>query len=810
MLKKFWNKSHFGKVVIVGLAAALAGVIFIVGFVLSIKMGAFGDLPTAADLKKIENNQAALVYSADGKILGKYFVQERTNIKYKDLSPDLVHALVATEDARFFEHDGVDYRAWARVFVKTLLLGNRSSGGGSTLTQQLAKNLFPRAGGSKLDLVASKIKEVIIARTIEDLYTKEEIINLYLNTVPFGDNSYGIQTASRKFFSCEPKDLSTQDAAVLIGMLKANYYYNPRVFPDHAFKRRNIVLSQMQKYNYLTLAQEDSLQRLPLKTKYRSFGQNTGIATYFREQLRRVVLAKLDSINEGFPKEQQYDLYRDGLKIYTTIDSRMQTLAEEAMKEHMVNLQKSFNQHWKGRTPWKGHPAVFERAKRNSQRYKSLLAAKASPEQIEQSFATPVNMEILTDDYEKKLVKMSPNDSIKHYLHFLNMGMVAMEPQTGDIKVYIGGVDHEHLKIDHASKYYKRQVGSTLKPLVYATALEQGAKACDYYPVAKQHYLNDAENGWHAVKPDENGAYPEDTWAPGNADGKYDGYYSMKGALTNSVNTVSVQVELEAGLDNVATYLKRFGISGIEKMENDEGQIPPSTVLGTPQVSIQEMVSAYSALANGGYKVSPRFLTKIVDGQGNVLYENEGAGRGDRIIKSATDHQILAMMKSVVNQGTGSRLRRVYGLNNELAGKTGTTQSNTDGWFMGVSPRLVVGTWVGNDEPAIRWRSTRLGQGANTALPIFGKFMQKMNRTPEFGLITKAQFPALTSYEVKAMNCADWVEELPNDNVVDTIKDLFKIDPIKQQERKERREEKAKTRKKKKRKGFFRKLFGKD
>ncbi|WP_338235980.1 transglycosylase domain-containing protein [Persicobacter diffluens] len=825
MLNSFLRLSVFGKIMVVLLCFFLAGCLSVVGFVWSVKWGTFGDLPVEQDLRKIENAQASLVYSEDGRILGKYFIQERSNIKYEDLSPDLVHALVATEDARFFEHDGVDYRAWGRVLVKTVILGQRSAGGGSTLTQQLAKNLFPRDGYGKLDLAASKIKEVLIARQIESIYSKEEIINLYLNTVPFGDNSYGIRTAARKFFSKEPKELSLQESAVLIGMLKANYYYNPRVFPERSKERRDVVISQMEKYGYLNAQQEDSLQQLPLEIKYRSTGENEGLATYFREQLKFEVKDILDSINQHLEAKDRYDLNRDGLKIHTTLNYRMQELAEEAMREHMSDLQKSFDAHWKGKKPWARHPEVFERAKRNSNRYKELKARNASKEEIEEAFNTPVSMEILTHEFKREKLVMTPNDSLSHFLHFLNMGMIAMEPRSGEVKVYIGGIDHRYLKINHAKDSYKRQVGSTIKPLVYATALDQGAKACNYYPAAKQYYLEDPKKGWLLAKlpstedleEGEEVEMPdlEDAWAPGNADGKYEGLYSMKGALTNSVNTVSVQVEMEAGLVTVGDYLEEFGLSGIER--DNEDRVPPSTVLGTPEVSIQEMVNAYAVLANGGYKVRPRYLTKIVDGLGNVIYEQAPAERGERVIKQSTDHQILAMMQNVVNNGTGGRLRYVYGLRNDLAGKTGTTQSNTDGWFMAMTPRLVVGTWVGNDEPAIRWRSTRLGQGANTALPVFGKFMQKLNKESAFRQITHSRFPSLTHYELQAMNCEDWIEEPETKSFNDVLKDIFKSDPIKKQERIQKREEKREPRepkdfrkhkRKKNRKKFFEKIFG--
>lgn len=743
-------------------------------FVFVVRQGYFGVLPAYGDLKNIQNNIASEIYSADGELLGKYFIQERTHTNKKDISPHLIHALIATEDVRFYEHKGIDYKSLGRVLVKSILLQKESSGGGSTITQQLAKNLYPRQNHGILTIPVNKVREALIARRLEKIYDKEQILELYLNTVSFGDNAFGIETAAERYFNIDPDELTLPQAALLVGMLKATYNYNPRLHPESAIARRNLVLSQMTKYGYLTPESADSLKAAPLDLKYTNKSHSEGLAAYFREYLRIELTRLLQQIEK--PDGGAYNVYTDGLKIYTTIDSRLQEYAEEAMREHMSQLHKTFVKHWNKRPlPWEVNNNILKDAVFRSERYKRLKAEGLVEEEIREEFDKKYPMKVFEWDGEKEIT-MSPLDSVKHYLKFLNAGFLAMDPKSGDIKVWVGGVNHKYFKYDHVNLRTKRQAGSTFKPIVYAAALEQGLDPCEYHANELKVY-EEYEN-----------------WTPQNSDGKYEGFYSMQGALVNSVNTVSVDLVLQAGIENAVSFAHNIGIqSKIEQV--------PGIALGTPSVSLYEMVAAYGAFINKGQTVKPRFLAKVETRDGKTIYENNTNGAGKQAMSERTAAIMLEMMQGVVNQGTGARLRYKYGLYHDIAGKTGTTQDQADGWFIGITPNLVAGSWVGSDDPRIHFRSLELGQGAATALPIYGLFMQKAIRDKNFKTTLASNIPEPGPEILAALDCQPFKERLEIESVFEVLEKMFKRD-----DRPAPKYPKTDTRKKKK--NFFERLFG--
>jgi len=687
-------------------------------------MGFYGKIPTIDELKSIRNMEASEVYSADGELLGKYYLQDRSAVLYQDISKNVINALVATEDARFFEHHGIDYRSLIRVIIKTAILQDRSGGGGSTLTQQLAKNIFGRAQYKHFSIPIIKIKEILIARRLEQAYSKEEIITLYLNTVPFGDNTYGIESAANRFFSTSSKQLSVPQAAVLVGMLKANYSYNPRLFPDKARFRRNVVINQMVKYDYLTKTEATGYKNELLALQYKKISHQEGIATYFREQVRQRAL-KWCAANTK-PDGAMYNLYTDGLKIHTTIDARMQRHAENAMKTHMTDLQKTFDSHIKTKEPWRKNKNILKSAIHQSQRYLKLKEEGATEEEITAVFNTKYRMDIFTWQGEKE-VQITPMDSIKHYLSFLNTGFMAVSPQTGQVKVWIGGINFKYFQYDHVNYTTKRQVGSTFKPIVYAAAIEKGIAPCDYISAEKTTYEN------------------FDNWTPSNGEDNYNMKFSMKGALTKSVNTVAVNLIDKTGINNIIQLANKMGV---------ESELPsvPSLALGTANLSVSELATIYSTFVNHGTPIQPYTIMAIENKHGEIVYEN-GFRPKDQVLRQETCDMMIDMMKNVVNHGTASRIRWKYGLKNDIIGKTGTTQGNTDGWFAAATPNLVMISWVGADNPTYKFRTTNLGQGANTALPITALFLKSINSDDELITVSKARFPALSDSLAEQMDC---------------------------------------------------------
>ncbi len=726
---------------------ALLGFLTILCFVLSIRFGAFGELPSNNELANIKNFVASEVYSEDGVLMGKYFIENRANVSLDATSKHVVDALVATEDARFFDHNGIDYKSLMRVLFKTILGGDQSSGGGSTLSQQLAKNLYPR----KNKIHIAKVKEMFIASRLEKIYSKKDILTLYLNTVSFGEDVFGINVASERFFNKSPHKLKREEAAVLVGLLKATTTFNPRRYPERAVQRRNVVLEQMVNYKKLRRETCDSLKALPLGLDYHLISRNVGLAPYFRDHVRQELVEWVK--NQKKPDGTSYNLYTDGLKIHTTLNSSMQKYAEEAVATHMASLQKSFDTHWKGKKPW-GDDAVIERAKKKSERYTSMKKAGYLEKEIDKVFNTAIPMTIF--DWEKGQVEkeVSPLDSLKFYYCLLNTGFLVMEPQTGKIKAWVGGTNFKYFQYDHVKS--KRQVGSTFKPIVYAEGLKQGYVPCDYFYNRQVVYTE-----W-------------DDWAPKNSDGIYGGMLSMKGGLTNSVNSITVDMIMKTGIPEVVSLAKEFGI------ESDVPELP-SIALGTANISLFEMIQVYGTLANKGKHNRPQYILKIEDTNGNLIADftpekNEPELDTIRVLSEEHAYMMTKMLENVIDEGTGRRLRFKYGFEGSIAGKTGTTQSHADGWFMGYTPNLVAGAWVGADDPKIHFRDISLGQGANMALPIWAEFMQRVYKDPKFTMMELDTFaepefgvfaelecpPKITESEYIAMqNPSEEIEGIP-------------------------------------------------
>ena len=698
---------------------AIAGVVLLQGImIILVYTGAFGRLPDRSTLKEIQNPVASEIYSADGVLMVKYYIHYRNHMDPGQINDTLRNALIATEDIRFFQHHGIDTRSLARVFFKTLLLGDKSSGGGSTLTQQLAKNLFPRRDYGIISLPVNKLREMATALRIEKVYTKKEILDLYLSTVPFGENTFGIKSASMRFFNKPPRELHVEETALLVGMLKATGNYNPKRNPGKAKERRNVVLGQMARYSYLEPATADSLKELPVQLNYNPLPHDAGIAPYFREFLR----GELETWCREHSRNQDEpcNLYTDGLKIYTSIDSRLQQYAEQAVRDHMTGLQKIFQEQWQNRDLWTGI------------REEQLLINYDGKYREKMSQEPSHKMEVFTwKGMEEK--EYNTLDSIKHYLQFLQAGFLAMDVETGALKAWVGGIDHQHFKYDHVLA--KRQVGSAFKPLIYLAALEHGFSPCDYFP-------NDS-----VVYP----AY--DDWTPRNANRNYGGYYSMQGALVHSVNTIAVNLLMEVGIDSVIQLAQKAGI---------ESFLPavPSLALGTGNISLLEMVRVYQAVANHGVAKKPVYLSRIESKNGEVLYEQARDKAGTRICQAENAELMVAMMRSVVNRGTAIELRSKFGITADVAGKTGTTQNYTDGTFVGFTPGLVAGVWVGGDLQNLRFRTGQYGRGSYTAMPIWAGFMTNTLQDEQWGHLWNDTFDIGESAKEQLM-CDDFTEKKP-------------------------------------------------
>ena len=682
-------------------------------------IGIFGPLPTFEQLESPKNNLATEIISEDGVLLGKYFLENRSNIRYNELPQNLINALISTEDIRYMSHSGIDVRSLARA-IFGLISGGESSGGASTITQQLAKMLFTEKPSSGLERVMQKFKEWIIAIQLERQYTKDEILAMYLNRYDWVNNAVGIKSAAQVYFNKKPEELIVEESAMLVGMLKNSALYNPNRRIELTTERRNVVLSQMKKYEFISDSLFDTLKNQPIVLDFKRASHNEGLAPYFREYLRGE-LKKWCALHlkpDGLP----YNLYTDGLKIHTTINSRMQQFAEEGMRTHISALQKDFYRHWKGYSqapfPKDFEPEqineIIDQAMRRSERYRKLKKGKKSESEIKNIFKIKVPMTIFSWEGEIDTI-LSPRDSIKYNKFFIHSGMMSMDPKTGFVKAYVGGINHRHFKYDHV-KVGKRQVGSTFKPFLYSLAMQEGYSPC--YEVPNVPVVFDKEK-W---------GLPEKDWIPENSDDKYEGeLLTLKFGMANSINTVTAYIMKQFGPHAVVDLAKKIGIQS-------KILAVPSLCLGTFDLSVYEMVGAYSTFVNNGVWTEPIFITKITDKHGVILEEFKP--KTTEAMSKKTANLMVRMLQGVVDgvynknanttMGTGIRLRFKYQFKNEMGGKTGTTQNNSDGWFMGITPNLVTGVWSGCEDRSVHFRDTHYGQGANMALPIFAEYMQRV------------------------------------------------------------------------------------
>lgn len=676
-----------------------------------LSLGWIGFMPSFEELENPRSNQATEVISDDGEILGFIGVENRSNVTYDELSPNLVNALIATEDVRFYKHSGIDPRSLARVFFKTLIGRHSSSGGGSTITQQLAKNLFPREHKSGLGIVLSKFKEWVVAVKLEHNYSKQEIITMYFNTVDFGSNAYGIKTAAKTFFDKSPADLSVNEAAMLVGLLKAPTAYSPVLHPDNALQRRNTVLSQMNRYDYLSDEEMAQLQELPVDvSRYTPQSHNDGLATYFREYIRAYMKewCKHHRNSDG----EHYDVHKDGLRIYTTIDSRMQRYAEAAVREHMSQeVQPQFDRELRLR---KGNPfcdispelqeKLLVQAMKGSDRYYQMHHNQGmSEKEVRKAFQEPVRMRLFSWKGTIDTL-LSPWDSLLYYKKFLNVGMMSVEPGTGYVRAYVGGINYRYFKYDNVQSH--RQVGSTFKPFVYTMALQD----LDMYPCTE---VPNSEVCFEV--------YGQPDWCPKNSTHERENeMVTLKWALAHSVNWVSAYLMKQGSPEQVISIARKMGISSsIDAV--------PAICVGTPEITVKEMAAAMATFANKGEYVEPIFITRIEDNKGTVL-ERFTPDRHEAI-SERTAYMMIELMKGVVHSGTGVRLNYKYRLSDfstAIAGKTGTTQNNSDCWFVGITPKLATAIWTGGEVRSIHFRNMTFGQGAAQALPIFGHFMRSI------------------------------------------------------------------------------------
>lgn len=682
-------------------------------------LGFFGSLPSFEELENPKSNLATEIISSDGVILGSYFFENRSNVKYQDISPNMINALIATEDIRFYNHSGIDIRALIRAVVKGIAT-NQSSGGGSTITQQLAKMLFTKKPASGAERVMQKLKEWIIAVRLERQYTKDEILTMYLNKFDFVNNAVGIKSAAKVYFNTSPSELNLQESAVLVGMLKNPSLYNPNRRLENTLNRRNIVLSQMEKYDYLSKDQCDSLSSLPIVLDFKKASHDKGLAPYLREYLRGELKRWCD--NKTKADGSNYNLYTDGLKIYTTINSKMQQHAEDAVHSHISALQDDFFKHWKGYTnaPYPKDftsgqiKAILDQGMKRSERYQKLKKTNRTAKEIRRIFNEKVPMRVFSWKGEIDTI-MTPMDSIRYYKYFIHSGLMSMDPHTGHVKAYVGGINYKHFKYDHV-KVGKRQVGSTFKPFLYALALQEGYSPCYEVPNVPVVFEKDK---W---------GLPEKDWVPRNSDDKFSGLLmNLKFGMANSINTVTAFIMKQFGPHSVLDLAKKMGI----KSELDP---VPSICLGTFDLSVYEMVGAYSTFVNKGIWTEPIIIQRIEDKNG-ILLEDFHPETNEAMSETTAD-LMVRMLQGVVDGvynpyadtklGTGVRLRRKYKFENQMGGKTGTTQNNSDGWFMGITPNLVTGVWSGNEDRSVHFRTTFYGQGANMALPIWAEYMTKV------------------------------------------------------------------------------------
>jgi penicillin-binding protein 1A len=704
------------------------GVFSFMSIFLAAGFGLLGKMPEFRQLENPKTNLATQIYSSDNKVIGKFYYNDnRTPLYYEEIPKNLIDALIATEDERFYDHSGIDLRSTLRAIV---YLGDK--GGASTISQQLARQLFTGVRSrNTLDAVIQKIKEWVIAVQLERRYTKKEILTMYLSLYDFNYNADGLRSAANIYFSKEPSDLLLEESAMLVGMLKNSSLYNPIRRPELVISRRNIVFQQMLRNEMLTQKEADSLQQLPLQIQFNPQSHREGLATYFRAYLRQFMLNWIQ--NNPKPDGQKYNLYLDGLTIYTTLDSKMQTYAENVVKEHMSNLQDAFFEQntpkWNPTAPFldlteKEVERLMNQAMMRSERWRKMKLAGKTEDDIKASFDQETEMKIFSWKGEIDTV-MSPIDSIRHYKHFLRSGMMSMDPQTGHVKAWVGGINYKHFQFDHVYQG-KRQIGSTFKPFVYASAIDQlKLSPCDSFP-----------DGFYCVEARKFGAH--EAWCPKNSGDRYTGMRTLKNALANSVNTISARLIDKVGPGPISKLAADLGISS--KIPN-----VPSIALGTADLSVYEMVAAYGAFANQGIYVKPVMVTRIEDKNGTVLFEATPETRD--VLSAESAYVTVKLLEGVTESGSGIRLRHrgaeennpyfgtvvtgyPYEFQNPIAGKTGTTQNQSDGWFIGMVPNLVTGVWVGGEDRATHFNSIAYGQGATMALPIWALYMKKLYEDP--------------------------------------------------------------------------------
>ena len=721
---------------------------------------AFADIPSFEELENPDSKLATQVIAEDGEILTTFHIENRSFVTHEELSPNLVHAAVATEDVRFYNHSGIDFRALARVAFKTVLGGNSGQGGGSTITQQLAKTLYPRQDVSSkipgmhiVKMVWIKLKEWITAVKLERNYTKDEIMTMYMNQVFFGSNAYGIKAASQTFFGKSPKDLTVEESATLVGMVNKPTRYNPAINPDKSLVRRNFVISQMEKADFLTKAERDSIQQIPIALSYQIQDHNAGLGPYFRDMLRRTMNAKkpkrssyaqhedyvVDSLlwaDDGLygwlnknkkADGSSYNLDKDGLRIYTTINYKMQKYAEEAVAEHLgKDLQKSFwrELRWKTNKPFSNDipqetiDQLMKQARRWSDRYRIMKNNGVSEADIRKSFDVPVQMRVFSWGRNGYIdTVMTPNDSIKYYKSHLRAAFMAIEPNTGHVKAYVGGPNYRYFKYDNV-RQGKRQVGSTIKPFLYTLAMQEGMSPCDKVVNVPQTFM-----------------VGDTTWTPKSTDkDEWIGQtVTLKWGLTKSSNNISAYLMKQYGPNAMVEMMRKMGVGSFLD------PVYPLCV-GSADISVYEMVAAYNTFPSKGVYVSPIFVTRIEDSMGNVLGEFNNQKR--EAVSEYTAYLMANLMQGVVNSGTGVRLRAKYGLKGEIAGKTGTTNDQSDDWFIGYTPSLTAGVWVGAEDRQVHFESLSLGGGSNMALPIWGLFMQKVMKDGTLGVYETDRFIA--------------------------------------------------------------------
>ena len=725
---------------------------FAIVFVALLLVGIFAKIPSFEELEHPDNKLATQVIAENGEVLATFHIENRTYVSYDELSPYLVQAAVATEDSRFYKHSGIDMKGLARVLVKTLLMRDSSQGGGSTITQQLAKTLYPRRevksripGWSKVVMVGTKLKEWITAVKLERDYTKDEIVDMYLNSIFFGSSAYGVKAASETFFAKEPANLTVEEAALLVGMVNKPTRYNPVLHPDLSLSRRNFVIGQMAKNGYLTKAERDSIQAVPITLNYQVQDHNAGHAPYFRDMLRRDMSAsKPKRSSYEYPEDytqdslrwrndpiygwlnknrkadgSQYDLDRDGLRIYTTINYKMQQYAEEAVAEHLgKTLQKCFvnEQKWNKKKPFASDTdqstidLLMKQARRWSDRYRMGKKAGKSDDEIYAEFSKPEKMRVFAWNSKGYCdTTMTPDDSIKYYKQILRCGFVAMEPHTGYVKAYVGGPNYRYFKYDNV-RQGKRQVGSTIKPFLYTLAMQEGLNPCDKVVNLPQTFV--LPNG--------------DTWTPRSTDSKewIGQTVTLRWGLAHSSNNISAFLMKELG---PAAFVKMIHQMGIQSHVDEVY----SLCVGPAEIRIFDMVASYNTFPSQGTYITPLYVTRIEDNDGRSLGEYNNQKRD--AISEQTAYLMVTLMQGVINEGTGGRLRSVYGLRGEIAGKTGTTNDNSDGWFIGYTPNITAGVWVGGEDRQVHFNSLALGSGSNMALPIWGIWMKKCLADPTIG-----------------------------------------------------------------------------